>query len=546
MRLNIIIIFIINFFFGCNSGGQNINGEKKVERPNIVLILADDMGYSDLGSYGSEINTPNIDSLAYGGIRFTNFYNAGRCCPSRASLLTGIYPHQAGIGNMVYKDQGESYRGFLNSHTITLAEVLKEAGYKTMMSGKWHVGHKKELQWPTSRGFDRFYGMHSHVDSYWKVLDKGEVYLDGKLHIPATENLVNDLHPEKKWYTTDVFTDYGIHFLNEEVVADERKDSKPFFLYMAYNAPHFPLEAPDEDIAKYQGKYMEGWNKLREDKFDRMKKLGVISENSVLSPADNVQWDTLNMNDKKNLDFRRAIYSAQIDRLDQNVGRLVEHLKKIGEYENTLIIFLSDNGSSAETGMYGMNWNEHRVANYSEWKEEGGWSISQGQAWANVSNVPYRMYKKYVHEGGIATPLIIHWPDKIKRTGQINKRSGHVMDIMATLTDVAGTTYPKMYNGQEIINMEGKSLIPYLENEETNNHEYLYWEHIGNRAIRRNNWKLVAQSQQAWELYNLEEDPTELINLIDQKPELVKELKTEYFKWANRTGVREWPLNQKK
>lgn len=539
-KFHFIIALCAFLFFGCKEKQKVV---QKDERPNIVLILADDMGFSDLGSYGGEINTPNIDSLAYGGIRFTNFYNAGRCCPTRASLLTGIYPHQAGIGNMVYGENlGGGYQGYLSRTSVTLAEVLGEAGYKTMMSGKWHVGHKEPEQWPTGRGFDRFYGINIHVDSYWKVLEDCEVYLDGKLHIPATEDPKNDLYPEKDWYTTDVFTDYGIHFLDEEVV--DKKDNRPFFLYMAYNAPHFPLEVPQEDIAKYKGKYLEGWDKLREEKYARMKEMGIIPKNALLSPSDNVKWDSLSQNDKVNLDFRRAMYAAQIDRLDQNIGRLVAHLKNIGEYDNTLILFLSDNGCSAETDMFGMNWDKNKMANYNEWKEESGWSVSQGKAWANVSNVPFRMYKRYSHEGGTTTPLIAHWPAKIG-PGQINEHTGHIVDVMATLKDLGGATYPKMYQGNAIIALEGKSIAPLFEKKLADTHEYLYWEHIGNRAIRKGDWKLVAISEQSWELYNLKDDPTELNNLVDEKPELTEELKDTYFTWAKKVDAREWPLENK-
>ncbi|MFS4418015.1 arylsulfatase [Maribacter sp. 2307ULW6-5] len=540
-RIPIFFGLILIANFSCKDGEKY--NETIDERPNIVLILADDMGYSDLGSYGGEINTPNIDSLAHGGIRFTNFYNAGRCCPTRASLLTGVYAHQAGIGNMVYgKDLGGGYQGYLNRTSVTLAEVLGGAGYKTMMAGKWHVGHKEPDQWPTGRGFERFYGINIHVDSYWKVLEDCEVYLDGKLHIAATEDPKNDLHPEKDWYTTDVFTDYGIHFLNEEV-AKKKENKQPFFLYMAYNAPHFPLEAPDADIAKYKGKYLEGWDKLRKEKYERMKELGVISQNAKLSPPDNVNWDTLSQSDKENLDFRRAMYAAQIDNLDQNIGRLVQYLKDIGQYENTLVLFLSDNGCSAETDMFGMNWGKYTVNNYPEWKEESGWSVSQGKAWANVSNVPFRMYKRYNHEGGTATPLIAHWPKKIE-AGQIIKHTGHIVDIMATLGDLANAKYPGTYSGHTITSLEGKTLAPLFKGEPAEEHEYIYWEHIGNRAIRKGDWKMVAISEKPWELYNLKEDPTELNNLINDEPELVQELKNAYFAWAERADVREWPLEK--
>lgn len=517
-------------------------GEQETdERPNIVLIMADDMGYSDIGCYGGEIQTPALDKLAEGGLRFTNFYNAARCCPTRASLLTGLYPHQAGVGLMVYNNYGGSYQGFLNRESVTLAEVLKEAGYKTMMSGKWHVGHR-EGQWPTDRGFDRFYGIHIHVDSYWKVLEGCDIYLDGELVIPDTVHPVNDLHPEEDWYTTDVFTDYAVHFLDEEV-RDQEAD-QPFFLYLAYNAPHWPLEAPDEDIEKYRGKYESGWEALRQEKFERMKTMGILEEDAVLSPSDAPDWDTLSRQQQTELDFRRAMYAAQIDRMDQNIGRLVDHLKEIGEYDNTLILFLSDNGCSAEPEWedFGYKFGENTIANYPEWKEESGRSSSQGRAWANASNAPFRKYKKWTHEGGNATPLIAHWPGKIADQGGLDRHPGHIIDIMATLVDVAGATYPSTYNDNSITEMQGKTLAPYFRNEEREPHDYIFWEHMGNRAVRKGDWKLVAESGEDWELYNLASDPTELKDLIAEQPELVTELKGAYDAWAERVDARPWPL----
>lgn len=440
---------------------------------------------------------------------------------------------------MVYNNYGGAYQGYLNNQAVTLAEVLRTAGYKTMMSGKWHVGHQAG-QWPTDRGFDRFYGIHIHVDSYYKVLKGCEVYLDGELLIPETADPQNHLFPDQDWYTTDVFTDYAMHFLSEE----PPNSDQPFFLYLAYNAPHFPIEAPDEDIEKYRGKYMKGWDKLREEKFSKMKEMGIIPAQSILSATENTLWDSLSDEDKNELDFRRAIYSAQIDRLDQNIGRLIAHLKEIDKYDNTLILMMSDNGCSNETGQFGMNWDKYKIENYAQWKEEGGWSISQGQAWANYSNVPFRLYKKYNHQGGIATPLIAHWPGKIKDVGGMDRRPGHVIDVMATLVDVAGATYPSSLGDTNIKPMEGKSLIPWFLGEEREDHEYLYWEHEGNRAVRQGSWKLVAESEKDWELYNLEEDPTELNNLITEKPEKTVQLRKAYVQWAGKNGVRDWPLDQ--
>lgn len=519
---------------------QNLEGE----RPNIVLILADDMGYSDIGSYGGEIETPNLDGLADNGLRFTNFYNTARCSPTRASMLTGLYPHQAGVARLVYRDYGGAYQGYLNEKSVTMAEVLKEAGYKTMMSGKWHVGHKEKSHWPVNRGFDRFYGIHEHVDSYYTVLNCCSVYLDGEEHIAPTDDPQENLNPDQDWYTTDVFTDRGINFLKEE--GQNSSSDQPFFLYMAYNAPHWPLEAPDEDVEKYRGKYLEGWDKLREEKIDRMKKMGVIDKSTILPPSNNPRWDTLSTETKKDLDFRRAIYAAQIDRLDQNIGRLINHLKKAGEFENTLILFLSDNGSSGEPASepFGFQWGENTVDNYSDWKEDGRRSSSQGMVWANYSNVPFRKYKRWTHEGGTATPLIVHWPDKIKNEGGFNRHVGHVMDIMPTLVDVAGAEYPNEYKDHEIQPLEGKSLIPYFKGEDREPHKYLFWEHIGNRAVRKGNWKLVAEEGEDWELYNLQRDPSETDNVIHEQQEIAEDLEAAYNKWAENNDVRDWPFKQ--
>lgn len=514
---------------------------QEAKRPNIVLIFADDLGYADLGAYGSKINTPNLDKLADNGIKFTQFYNGARCCPSRASLLTGLYGHQAGVGQMVYQNDGPGYLGYINEQSVTLAEVLKSAGYKTLMTGKWHVGHK-EGQWPTDRGFDRFYGIHKHVDSYYKALKGCEVYLDDSLLIAANETPVNHLNPEQEWYTTDVFTDYAIEFIKEEP-----EDEKPFFLYLAYNAPHFPLEAPLEDIKKYEGTYMEGWDKRRKEKLERMKQMGVLPAGTELSPSENAIWDTIPVEDKKELDFRRAIYAAQIDRMDQNIGRLISHLKETGSLDNTLIMFLSDNGSSAEAGteenMYGMNWPENQRDNFEEWRKKGGWSVSQGRAWANLSNTPFRLYKRWTHEGGISTPFIAHWPEVIKQKGTITDQLGHIIDIMPTLVEATGAKYPDRYKGNTITPQEGRSLMPIFQGEQREEHEAVFWSHMGNNAVRMGKWKLVlAHGGEGWQLYDMSVDRAELNDLASENPAMVDKLQSYYDAWAKRSNVRPWPL----
>lgn len=539
----ILTITSILLYLQCNKK------EQKSERPNIVLIMADDMGYSDLGCYGGEISTPNLDQLAEDGLQFTQFYNAARCCPTRASLMTGLYPHQAGVGQMVYNNWGEGYLGHLNEQCVTIGEVLQQAGYTTLMTGKWHVGHQNKDVWPSNRGLDHFYGIHKHVDSYFKVLPGCPIYLDGKKVIPPTDDPQNALHPKEDFYTTDVFTDYALKFLEEET-----NDEKPFFLYLAYNAPHFPLEAMNEDIKKYMGDYMIGWDSLKRKKIKTMKKLGIVSKDLQLPENNNPRWDTLSFSDKINLDFRRAMYAAQIDRMDQNIGRLNEYLKEQGKLENTLIFFLSDNGCSAEVGMFGMNWKDYRIENYEEWKEKSGWSVSQGQTWANASNTPFRLYKKWAHEGGIATPLIAHWPEGIKERGMTDQ-PGHVIDIMATCCDVAGAEYPQTYNGNQIKPLEGKSLLPIFRGKVRQGHDVLYWSHMGNSAIRQGKWKLVRKNKNVngrvvalnknhWKLYNMQEDRAESNNLAGKYPEKVETLKAKYQQWAERCNVRSWPIEE--
>ncbi len=502
-------------------------------RPNIVLIMADDMGYSDIGCYGGEISTPHLDQLAANGLRFTEFYNTGRCCPTRASLLTGLYPHEAGLGHMVYRDRGPGYHPFLNDQCVTIAEALQNAGYRTMMTGKWHVGHERG-QWPTDRGFDQFYGIHIHIDSYFKVLRNCPVFHNGRLAIPPTANPPNTLHPDKEWYTTDVFTDWAMKFL------DEADRDQPFLLYLAHNAPHFPLEAPEENIAHFKGKYLGGWDRLREERLARMKQLGIVAPDTPLSPSENESWENVSETDRRELDFRRAIYAAQIERLDQNIGRLVQKLKDLGELDNTLILFLSDNGCSAENGMYGLKWEQNKIANYADWRKESGWSVSQGQAWACASNTPFRLYKRWVHEGGIATPLIAHWPKVIRDGGGLTSQPGHVVDIMATLCDIAGADYPTERNGQPVKALRGESLLPTFRSPDETRSRTLFWEHEKHAAIRDGDWKLVTKNVSdpaAWELYDLSADRVELNNLAADRPNLVTSLSDRWTTWAKESNV---------
>lgn len=529
----ILLIGILYAFFSCK---QNEIVEEKDERPNIILIMSDDMGYSDIEPYGGEINTPNLNDLANGGMRFSQFYNTARCCPTRASLLTGCYPQQAGIGlmtnppgNPTAEDLGfPEYKGKLNSNTVTIAEVLKNAGYATLMTGKWHVGFHDKNQWPLQRGFDKFYGFLAGAGNFFKP------------EYPRGITLGNDTIKiaEENYYTTDAFTDYAIQFIDE---AKSTNKEKPFFLYLAYNAPHWPLQAPKEDIDKYRGKYMKGWEKLRKDRYNKMQEIGIIDESWELSNHDNIiAWDSLDYDKKVEMDLRMAIYAAMVDRMDQNIGRLITYLKVENQFDNTLIIFLNDNGACAEGGMLG--WGK---SDKLETKE--GYYLSYGRAWANASNTPYRLYKHWVHEGGIGTPFIVHWPEGISssKKGTIINEYGFLPDIMATCLDVAKTVQPHEFNGNVITPHSGKSLKPLFTLPSFQIHEEpIFFEHQGNKAVRLGKYKLVQdwdkEEKDNWELYDLELDRTETQNIISEKPELASDLISMYNEWATTVNVLPW------
>ena len=505
--------------------------EAKSQRPNIVILFADDMGYSDIGCFGSEINTPNLDQLAANGLRFSHFYNAGRCCPSRASILTGLYQHQANIGHMAGDSGVKGYRDFLSFNAVTIPEVLRGAGYRTMMSGKWHLGWRDEGS-PPARGFDRFYGTRGYIDSYFTTIRRTEMYLDNKMVLPATEKPINHLHPKDEWYTTDVFTDYALHFIDEALSM-----KKPFFLYLAYNAPHFPLHCKPEDQAKYRGSYRKpGWNKLRRQRYEKMVNLGLIDKRHTLSPQDSPEWNSLSDDEKDELDFKMSLYAGIIDRLDQNIGRVVAKLKDTKQLDNTLVIFLSDNGGTKETGMFGIKGRQANIANYATWARKGGWTSSYGQGWANLSNVPFRLYKRFNHEGGTSTPFIVHWPRGVKAKGGIAHQVGHIVDVMATCVDVSGATYPKQFRENDIQPMEGKSLVPVFNGESLGDRT-LYWEHEGHRAVRDGKWKLVGLNGKPWELYDMSIDRTELKNQADSNRDTAKRLTALWDQWAKRCNV---------
>ncbi len=498
-------------------------------KPNIVVILVDDMGYSDLGCYGGEIRTPNLDRLAGGGVRFSQFYNAARCCPTRASLLTGVYPHQAGVGRMIGHEGPGPYQGFLSDRCVTIAEALRRGGYATYMSGKWHVGEERP-HWPVDRGFDRHYGLISGGMNYFDITRgknrkvRRHFAKQGEEHVPSSEG----------FYATDAFTDFAVECIDDH---DDREH--PFFLYLAYTAPHWPLHALPEDIARYRGKYLDGWPALRPKRYARLVELGLIRDQWPLSEQDRRarDWDSLDDETKRTMDHKMAIYAAQIDRMDQGVGKVMEALSRNGCDDNTLVMFLSDNGACHESGALGRNFREDLDGEMGTVNSYHSYGLS----WSNASNTPFREHKSWVHEGGISTPLIVNWPGRVAEEGGITHQVGHVVDIMATCCDAAGVAYPETHGGRDVVPLEGLSLLPVFQGKERSPHELLYWEHFGNRAVRSGKWKLVedrrGKSGRGWELYDMEADRTELRNLAADMPERVEELKAKYAAWAERVRV---------
>jgi arylsulfatase A-like enzyme len=480
-------------------------------RPNIVLILADDMGFSDLGCYGSEIDTPHIDALAKSGMRFTEFYNGARCCPTRAALLTGLYAHQTGVGHMVGDEGSPAYRGFLNEQCVTIAEVLRGAGYRTFMSGKWHVGQERP-HWPLDRGFEHYFGLISGACNYFTLEPERVMARDNELYTP----------PREGFYMTDAFADSAVDFVRQC-----GREQQPFFLYLAFTAPHWPLQAWPSDIAKYRGHWMEGWDVLRQRRYRRMIDMGLIDARWTLSARTPEAHAWEEVEDKELRDLRMAVYAAQIDRMDQGVGRVLAALDAAGTRDDTLVLFLSDNGASAETPRQTKN-------DVAPGPRDS--FMAYGRPWAMLSNTPFRFFKSYTHEGGIATPLIASWPDVVA-AGGLSPEVGHVIDIMATVLDAAGATYPESINGRSITRLEGLSLLPVLRGGKRAGHPALFWEHEGHRAVRQGEWKLVSLESAAWELYDLSADRTETNDLAARRADKVKELAALYDAWAKRCGV---------
>lgn len=539
------------------------------DRPNIVLIMADDMGYSDLGCYGSEIATPHLDALAANGLRFTQFYNTGRCCPTRASLLTGLYPHQTGIGHMVQNRGQDGYRGDLNNQCLTIAQVLQPAGYATYCVGKWHVtpppkrlGDYKKHNWPLQRGFDRYYGIINGASSFW---DPNSLVRGNE---PITCRADPDYQPDEPYHFTDAISDNAAAFIAQH------SGEKPFFLYMPYTAPHWPMHARPADIAAYDGDYDVGYRAIRDARIARMRSLGVIPEG--LKPSDIVgDWSKQKFPDWE-ADCME-VYAAMITQLDRGVGRVVEALERRGQLDNTLILFLQDNGGCAEDRNRNSTAKpradkpslppiaDDAVSYYNSQPSQtrDGYPVRRGRAnpgpadtfisygknWANVSNTPFRLYKHYVHEGGIATPLVAHWPAGIGARGELRHEPSHLIDIMATCVDAAGADYPRQVDGTDILPLEGKSLLPVFDGEPLAERA-LYWEHERNQAVRLGDWKLVSKHRRdqpvKWELYNLAADRSELVDLASSEPQRAESMAALWQAYAERTAVVPRPGGKKK
>ncbi len=521
-------------------------------RPNFVVIMADDLGYSDLGCYGGEIRTPNLDEIASQGLRFTQFYNGARCCPTRAALMTGLYPHQAGIGAMTFDTGEPGYRGFLTKNTATMAEVLAAAGYRTLMAGKWHlsltkdsprnaqwVSHRLDLgpfsdpaSYPVGRGFDEHYG------TIWGVVDYFDPF-----------SLVHNTQPIESvpadYYYTDALSEHAAQMIRASA-EKSKSGEEPFFLYLAYTAPHWPLQAPAEEVVKYADTYKEGWQPMRRRRYEAAIEQGIFSpETSKLSePTQGPAWEK---EAHREWEARAmAVHAAMVTRMDTGIGRVMEVLRSQGLADNTLVFFLSDNGASPERiSRPGFDRPSHirdgREIPYWTPEDPGPLPGPQdtfagiGRRWANVINSPFRFWKATTYEGGICTPLIAYWPGTVE-PGLTND-VGHVIDLSATCYDLAGAAYPSKREGHEVTPLEGLSLRPVLEGKERTGHDVLCWEHEGSRAVRKENWKLVGPRNAEWELYDLATDRTETQNVAAQHQEVVEQLAAAYEAWAARANV---------
>lgn len=522
-----------------------LSGPGRAERPNVILVLVDDMGFSDLGLMGSEIRTPNIDALAKSGLTLSAMYNCARCCPTRAALLTGLYPHKAGIGHMGANLGTPAYQGFLRNDAATIAELLRPAGYRTLMSGKWHVGGDfwarlvdtwrvgdVDRPTPRQRGFDRFYGIIDGVTHFFSP------------HYIMEDDARAEVSPTD-FYFTDAITDKAIGMIEESVALDQ-----PFFLYLAHAAPHWPLHAHEEDIARYSGVYSKGWDAIRTARHEEMLSRGVLQHRWAISPRDEAApaWGDVAERDWEA--SRMEVYAAMIDRMDQSIGRVIATLERLGQREDTLILFLSDNGGCAEF-MAEDGWAKFMPDIHNDGRKiemgnrpclrPGGplTYMSYDLPWANVSNAPFRLFKHWVHEGGISTPMIVNWPKRLADP-RIAHAPCHVVDVLPTILEATGVRYPDELGGGAIQALDGESLMGLIEGRAWQRERPIFWEHEGNSAVRIGNFKLVRKFNQPWELYDMERDRTELDDLAMRNAPLASMLQREYEGWAEKAGVLDW------
>ena len=524
------------------------------DRPNVLVILADDLGYSDLGAYGGEIPTPNLDRLAKAGARFEKCYNSARCCPTRASLITGLHPHEAGIGDFVSAKpapkRGPAYTGHLLADNITIPELLKQSGYSTWMVGKWHMGSPGPIQ----RGFDAYYGyknLQAHSNDQW----------DPAAYVRLPAGTAAELsYAPGKFYVTDVFTDYALEFLRQA----RAQKGRPWFLYLAHSSPHFPVQAPKEAIDRHVATYRRGWDVLRAERFARMKALGLVAADAVLPPLSTVPvetddaiangysgkpnpaWDSLPADRREDLARRMATFAAMVEHVDQGVGRLLADLERHGELANTLVVFTSDNGACYEWGPFGFDGRSRagrtdlHVGEALAGMGQAGTHSSYGSAWANLGNTPLNLYKHFCHEGGITSPLIVTWPAGLKPSEDWIRSPAHVMDLLPTIAAAAGATYPTERAGKAIRPASGRSLLPALRGESVTVRG-IPTAHEGARGYRLGDWKIVWGKRQSmpvtWQLFDLSKDPSEQRDLAAQHPAKLKELSDAWMAWAKQAGV---------
>lgn len=522
-RVNLLLILCLGLAVSRPALAQ----KRTASKPNIILIMVDDMGYSDIGSYGSEIQTPNLDKLASEGTRLREFYNNSICAPTRASLITGQYPHKAGMGYFDVNLGLPPYQGYLNRESLTIAEVLQQNGYSTLMSGKAHLG-KDSLSWPNQRGFEQFYGFIPGASNYFDIGEYGKA--DPVVLI--RNNKKEKLAAGK--YLTDEITDNALAFLD-----DQNKTAKPFFLYLAFNAPHWPLQARAEDIARYRGRYDIGWDSLRSERLKRQQELGILLPGQTVAARDKdvPLWANLTYDQKQLWKAKMEVYAAMLDRVDQSIGRLLNKLKDLHKDDNTLIVFISDNGAQG-----GFSSNARKPSRNTGPIGTAGSYDYQEQPWAYVSNTPLRQYKNNMHEGGFSSPFIAWWPGHAA-AGKLVKGTGHLIDLAPTFYEIAGAQYPATYKGHKSNALPGKSLVSVLsgKTEVVDRAEGIFWERAGNRAVRKDNWKLVSTYPSfQWELFDLNTDRGETKDLAQQRPEVVNELSAAYFKWAEANGVVEY------